>query len=326
MLISIVIPCYRSAKTLPSVVAEIDQVFAQHPEHDYQLILANDSPFHEETCQVIRQLCTQNDKLTAVFMSRNFGQARARMAALPYAKGECVVCMDDDGQHPAEGIFDLVAKMQEGYDVVYARFQSKQHSAFKRITSNLYRSVAEGFGVRPKGISTSSFLVWSRFAVDQLIKYQSPTPSAGSYLLKVTSNFANVDMPHRARIAGKSGYSLSKLLNLTFTGLTNFTTVPLRISAVLGFIAAAIGFIAGLVIIVQKFVNPSVVMGYTSTVSVLLLLGGLILLALGLIGEYIGRIYMLLSNMPQYVVRETIFGVSEKQAHVEETEGHEVNV
>lgn len=306
MLISIVIPCYRSSNTLPKVEEEIRSAFLAHPEHDYQLILVNDSPTDEATTNVIRGLCSTNPKVMGIQMSRNHGQARARMAALSYIEGDCAVYMDDDGQHPAEGIFSLVEKLEQGYDVVYANFQNKKHSLFKRTTSRMYRKFLEMLGVRPKGIATSSFVVWSRFAVDALKQYRSPFPSTGAYLLKVTSRIADVPVEHRQRIAGKSGYSLGKLFNLALTGITNFTSIPLRASAVMGIGITGIGFLYGIYLVIRKLLNPSIVAGYTSQMVVLLVLGGLILTVLGLIGEYVGAIYMILSDMPQYVIREVI--------------------
>jgi len=305
MLISIVIPCYRSSKTLPTVIGEIEEVFKNNKKYDYQVILVNDgSP--DNTYEVICDLCAKNDKLIGINLSRNFGQARARMAALPYIQGDCAVYMDDDGQHPAEGIIPLVEKLSEGYDVVYAKFPQKKASPFKIATSAMYRKFMEMIGGKPKGIYTSSFLAWSRFAVDSLKKYHSPSPSTGSYLLKVTSKFANVEIPHRARIAGTSGYTLGKLFGLAIMGITNFTIIPLRASAVIGAFIAAIGFLYSCFLVLRKLIDPSSVIGYTSIMAAVLVLGGLILISLGIIGEYIGRIYMTLSDMPQYMVREVI--------------------
>lgn len=315
MLISIIIPCYRSEKTLPGVVEEIRGVFAARPDHDYQIILVNDgSPDQGATYRTIRRLCQENSKIVGVDMSRNFGQARAKMAALGYAKGDCVIYMDDDGQHPAEGIFALVDKLQEGYDVVYARFTHKKHSLFKRITSDMFHGFQEMLQVKPAGIFISSFCAISRFGVDALKQYHSPAPSFVAYLLNVTTRFANVDLEHRSRAAGRSNYSLKKLFSLALTSMTNFTMIPLRASAVLGAGIAILGFLYGLILVIKKLLFPGVAVGYTSQMAVLLLLGGIILVVLGIVGEYIGRIYMILSDLPQYVVREVI----QEGIHVEE--------
>ncbi len=304
MLISIIIPCYRSTATLPSVVAEIQQVFSERPEYDYQIILVNDcSP--DDTFGTICELCEQDKKIVGVNLSRNYGQACARMAALPFVEGECAISMDDDGQHPADGIFILADKIKEGYDMVYANFEHKNHSLFKQCGSKLFGKLMEEFGVRPKGIKFSSFFAWSRFAVDELKKYHSPTPSEGSYLMKITSRFTNVDMLHRERLAGESNYTLGRMVNMAITGLTNFTVVPLRAASILGMILAVIGFISGIFVVLRKIIYPQIAMGYTSIMAVILLLGGIILVVQGLLGEYVGRVYMMLSDMPQYTIRET---------------------
>lgn len=304
MLISICIPCYRSALTLPTVTAEIRDVFSGREGFDYQIVLVNDgSP--DNTYEVIEQLCSEDPKIIGVDLSRNYGQASAKMAALPYATGNAIVYMDDDGQHPAAGIFPLVEKLSEGYDIVYARFPQKKHSFFKRITSRLYQKVSEFIGNKPKGISVSSFTAWSRMAADAVMRYKSPFPAAGLYLNKVTTKIANVDMEHRDRLAGESGYSFSKLIGLTITALTNFSIIPLRIASIVGVCCSAMGFVTGAIVIIRKLLNPAIAAGYTSSIAVQLFIGGIIMMILGVLGEYIGRIYMTISDLPQYNIRQT---------------------
>lgn len=305
MLISIAIPCYRSEKTLPMVVEEIKTEFAKHPEHDYQLVLVNDgSP--DDTFGVIRSLCEKDPKIVGINLSRNFGQASARMAALPYLDGDIVVYMDDDGQHPARGIFQLADKMLEGYDVVCAKFTVKRCSWFKRVTSDLYARLMEACGLRPKGVTLTPFFAWSRLAIEELKKYHSPMPSVHSFMLQISTRFANVEMEQRERMAGQSGYSLYRMISLAIMNLTNFSIVPLRLSTFFGCITAGVGGITGIVLIIRKLVNPYIAIGYTSTMAVLLFVGGILMMMLGILGEYVGRIYMLLSNMPQYAIRETL--------------------
>ena len=305
MLVSIAIPCYRSEKNLEMVVDEIRSVFAQRDEYEYQIILVCDgSPDH--TDEVIRKLCAEDEKIVGVLLSRNFTQSNAKMAALSYVKGEVLVYMDDDGQHPAEDIFRLVEKVREGNDVVYAHFDHKEQSRFKVWTSNLFGKISEKVGRRPKGIKVSSFLAYSRFAVEELKAYTSPTPAPGGYLFTVTTRFANIESTQRKRASGKSGYNLMKMISLAVTGLTNFTIVPLRMIDVIGSVSAIAGLIYGLVLVIRKLFFAAVVPGYTSNMVVMLILGGLILISLGLVGEYVGRIYILLSNKPQYVVREEL--------------------
>lgn len=304
MLISICIPCYRSAQTLPFVLGEIREAFAAHEEHDYQVILVNDGS-SDDTYAVISRLCRDDPRVTGIDLSRNYGQQAAQMAALPYASGDAVVFMDDDGQHPAAGIFPLVEKLAEGYDIVYARFPQKRHSWFKRITSRLYQKVSEWIGNKPRGISVSSFAAWSRTAADAALRYHSPFPAPGLYLNHVTTRIANVDIEHRCRIAGESGYSLRKLIALTVTALTNFSILPLRLSSYIGIGCAGLGFLAGILTIIRKLVNPAIFAGYSSILAAILFIGGVIMLILGVLGEYIGRIYMTVSDMPQYQIRQT---------------------
>lgn len=305
MLISVAIPCYKSEKTIERVVDEIRAEITKKDGYDYQIILVNDYPF-DNTFSVITKLCEQDSKIVGVNLSRNFGQASAKLAAIPFVKGDVLVFMDDDGQHPAEGIIPLAEKVMEGYDVVYAYFKNKKHNAFKRITSKINAKISEMNGTRVKGVHVSSFYAISRFAVDSYENYTSPFPSVMGYLNTLVGKVTEIEMPHRARLEGHSNYTLKKLLKLWLTGFTNFSIVPLHMIAFLGIAIAIIGFVSGVGVVIAKLFNPAMAAGYASTMSVLLFLGGLILLALGFIGEYIGRIYMTLSNLKQYSIRTVI--------------------
>lgn len=305
MLISICIACYRSEKTLPIVVKSIEELFSKQDKYDYEIILVNDcSP--DNTFGVIRNLCQNNDKITGIDLSRNYGQAAAKMAAFQYVNGDAVVLMDDDGEHPVEGIFQLVDKLNEGYDVVYAHFNNRQHTLMKRLTSNLHGKLLEVMGNKPKGVYRSAYAAWSKTVVEAMKKYKSPFMSIGPYLTHLTTKYANVDMEHHSRIAGQSGYSYKKLFKMWSNIFFSFSMFPLRIASYLGFVMASCGFIFGVYLIIRKIMNPEIVAGFTSILATLLLLGGLILIILGIIGEYIGRIYMTISDMPQYTIRTVV--------------------
>lgn len=306
MTVSVVIPCYRSELTIETVVGEIRDTVSQREGWDYQIVLVNDcSP--DDTFSVIRKLCEEDGKIIGVDMSRNFGQETAIVAGLGYATGDAVVVMDDDGQHPTKEMWKLIDKMQEGYDIVYAAFPHKHHSWFKRFTSDLHGVINEWIGCKPKGIILSSFWCLSPFCAKELSKYHSPFTSRGGYLMRITQKFANVEIDeHRDRLAGSSGYNLRKMLELWFSNFTNFSIVPIRAMAKLGWITAAVGFLFGLYLIIRKLVDPSVAIGYTSIMSVILFIGGIIMAMIGFMGEYIGRTYMTVSGMPQFIVRQTI--------------------
>jgi len=313
--VSVAIPCYKSARTIPAVVEEIRSTITKREGYDYQIILVNDYP-DDNTFDVIAGLCREDPKIIGVNLSRNFGQTTAKMAALPYVTGDVLVYMDDDGQHPADQIFALVDKItDEGYDLVYAHFAHKKHSLFKRFTSWLNSKVLELNGSKPKGVAISSYLAMNRVAVEALRKYKSPFPSIGGYLSHVVRRYANVEMEHRDRLAGESNYTLGKMLRLWLTGFTNFSTVPLRISAIIGGVCSAVGVITGIVLVIRKLLNHPVAAGYTSMIAVQLFIGGIIMMSLGLCGEYIGRIYMTISDMPQYEIRETLNADGEETQH-----------
>ena len=306
MLISICIPCYKSSKTLPKVYESVVEEFKKHPEHDYQFVLVNDgSP--DATFAAIKEIAAKDEKVTGVDLSRNYGQVNAKMAALQYAKGDVICFMDDDGQHPAEGIFQLLAKMQEGgYDVVYAHFAKKKASFFKKLTSDLHNHIAEKMENKPKGVHRSSFTVWSRAVVDALKDYHSPFTSIGSYLMKLTTKYADVEVEHKERIAGRSGYTFKKLFKMWANIFFSFSMKPLRMATVFGVIFSLGGFGWGLFLIIRKLIHPEILSGYTSTLVILLLIGGLIMIFMGIFGEYIGRLYMTVTGMPQYNVREVV--------------------
>ena len=306
MLVSICIPCYYSRKTLPVVVDAVRLEFAKHPEHQYQMVLVNDGST-DGTFDVIRDLAHADSRIVGVNLMRNYGQASAKLAALQYVEGDAVVFMDDDGQHPAEGIFILLDKMQEGdYDVVYAHFAKKKASGFKVVTSNLHNVIAEAMGNKPKGVHRSSFSIWQRSVADALRDYHSPFVSVGSYLMHVTTKYADVPVEHRERIAGSSGYTLKRMVSMWLNIFFSFSMVPLRLATYFGMICTFVSLVGGIVLVVRKILHPSITAGYTSTIVVLVLIGGIIMVMLGIIGEYIGRIYITVSDMPQYRVREVV--------------------
>ncbi|MBR5420272.1 MAG: glycosyltransferase family 2 protein [Lachnospiraceae bacterium] len=311
MLISICIPCYRSVKTLPVVVEGIKKVF-ENREEEYQIVLVNDgSP--DDTFGTILELCKNDSRITGVNLSKNYGQPSAKLAALRQAKGDVIVFMDDDGQHPADGIFKLVDKLKEGYDVVYADFKHKQHNIFKRFTSFLHNRIAEGMGNKPKGVKRSSFTAWSRTVVDAILEYKSPFISIGSFLMSVTSKYGNVEIEHQKRISGSSGYTLKKLFRMWLNIFISFSMVPLRVATWLGFLFSGCSFIGIIYLLIRKLTHRIRVSGYTSTMLTVLFVGGVLMVILGIMGEYLGRIYMTVSGMPQYNVREVVNGIDDKQ-------------
>jgi len=303
-MITTITPCYRSAEYLPQVVQKIKNALVNE---DYQIILVCDgSP--DNTFEVIRQLCDEDERVVGINLTRNFGQPSARCAAIPHIKGDYVVFLDDDGEHPTEEILNLVKKLQEGYDICYADFTTQTHGVFKRFSSKVNTYMMRLLLGVPKGIRPSSFFAVKKFVAKSLENYKSPTPYTIGYFLQVTRNVCNLKMAHNKRISGKSTYSFKKLVNIWIDGLTSFSIVPLRIASVLGVSTSLIGIVYGIFIVIRRLINPSLAAGFASILAALLFSTGIIMFLLGLLGEYIGRIYMSLNNIPQYAVREVING------------------
>lgn len=304
-LVSFVIPCYRSAQTIGRVVEEIDTTMKGLSGYAYEIVLVNDaSP--DDTFDVIRGLCTERGDICGVNLAKNFGQHAALMAGFRHARGDVVVCLDDDGQTPADEAGKLLAKLEEGYDVVYAKYTHKQHSLFRNFGSKVNELMTRAMLGKPKELYISSYFAMRRFVAQELIRYENPYPYVIGLVLRATKKIANVEVTHREREIGTSGYTLGKLLGLWFNGFTAFSVKPLRIATVIGVISACVGFLYGIYTVVKKFLNPAVPVGFSALMAAIVFFCGLILLMLGIIGEYIGRIYISMNNSPQYVIRECV--------------------
>ncbi len=304
-LVSFVIPCYRSAKTIGGVIAEIDDIMGTMEEYSHEIILVNDcSP--DDTFEVIRDICAGRKDITGVNLARNFGQHAALMAGFHYVHGDYVVCLDDDGQTPANQVGRLLQALENGYDAVYARYEHKQHSFFRNFGSKINDWMARVMLGKPKELYLSSYFAVKRFIVDEMLRYMNPYPYVIGLVLRATNNITNVAVDHREREIGTSGYTIGKLFALWFNGFTAFSIKPLRVATFIGGFSAVVGFLYGIYTIIKKLINPNVVIGFSSLMSAIVFFGGIMMLMLGIIGEYIGRIYISMNNSPQYVVRECI--------------------
>lgn len=312
--LSFVIPCYRSQKTVGSVIEEIREMIKKEAKYDYEIILVNDgSP--DDVWDVIKEYATLDKHILGVNLARNFGQHSAVLAGYHYCTGDYVISLDDDGQTPAGEVPELIRELETGYDVVYAKYNEMHQKAFRRWGSDFARRMSDYiFGVR--GYYTGSFFVARRFVIDEMIRYQNCYPYLGGLVLRTTRNIGYVSIQHNDRLSGQSGYSLKKLISLWFNGFTAFSVKPLEISTYIGFLFAFIGFVYTIVIIVRRLFIPEleaiIPYGWSSQTAIMLVIGGLILINMGLMGEYIGRIYICINNSPQFVVRE-VCGSTEKE-------------
>ena len=304
-LVSFVVPCYCSANTIGSVVDEIERTMPSLPQYDYEIVLVNDcSP--DSTFSVLSDLAEKDGRITAVDLTRNFGQHGALMAGFHHCRGDIVVCLDDDGQTPADEVGKLLSKLEEGYDVVYASYEHKQHSKFRNWGTRINNRMTEIMLGKPKDLAIPSYLAAKRFIIDEMLNYKLCFPYVDGLVLRSTRRICNVPVDHRQRQQGESGYTFGKLIALWMNGFTSFSVKPLRLATYAGALTAFLGFIYALVIIIKHFVDSSVPAGWSSTMALQLVLGGIILVVLGLIGEYIGRIYMCINASPQFVERQVV--------------------
>lgn len=303
MKVSFIIPCYRSENTLPDVVDRIQRI--RRPDDEFEVILVNDcSP--DNTFQTIKQLCAKWTNVTGINLAKNFGQHSALMAGFHYVSGEYIVCLDDDGQTPPEEVYRLLDTLDEDTDVVYAEYEQKKHSAFRNFGSKINSKMAEYLIGKPKNLFVSSYFAVKRYVVDEMKRYNNPYPYVIGLVLRTTKKIKNVKVDHHEREAGQSGYTLKKLIQLWMNGFTAFSVKPLRIATALGILFAFLGFAYAVYTVINKFVNPNVPVGWSSMMAAFMFIGGCILFMLGMIGEYIGRIYISLNNSPQYVIKNVI--------------------
>ena len=304
-LLSFTVPCYRSELTVRDVVAEIIDRVARMEGYDYEIILVNDcSP--DGTWNVLTELSENNPKIKALNLAKNVGKHGALMASYGVVSGDIVIGVDDDGQCPLDRLEDLIAPLYQGYDMSMAQYPKKKQSAFKNFGSKVNDFMVRTLIGKPKGLVFSNFIARKRFVCDEIAKYTNPYPYLEGLTLRTTHNIARVPMEERGRQAGQSGYTLKKSLALWINGCTAFSVTPLRLATALGVFFAMIGFGTGVFMIVRKLLVPEIQAGYTSLMAAILLIGGIIMMLLGLIGEYLGRIYICINNAPQYVIREKI--------------------
>lgn len=303
--LSFVIPCYGSETTIEIVVNEIRETLKQRPEYDYEIILVNDcSP--DRVWPRIRALALADSHITGIDLAKNFGQHAALMAGYRHCTGDLIISLDDDGQTPACELFTLVDKMKEGWDVVYASYAHKMHSGFRNFGTWMNERMTESLIGKPKGLRVTSYFIMRRFIADGILRYENAYPYIEGLIFRATRNIANVPVTHHERMVGESGYTFSKLLALWFNGFTAFSVKPLRIATFCGSACACIGFLYGIYVVIRKLVDSSIEMGWSSIIASIFFLGGLILIMLGMIGEYIGRIYISINNAPQYTIRQVV--------------------
>jgi undecaprenyl-phosphate 4-deoxy-4-formamido-L-arabinose transferase len=299
--LSFVIPLYYSADTLAPLVKAIESL---EIEGGHELVLVNDGS-RDATAGICRELL-RDARLPIIFVNhaRNYGEHNAVLTGYRHARGAYIVNLDDDGQNPpAEAVKLWQHARREGLDVVYGHYAQKEHSAFRNFGSWLTNRMTDWVLDKPKGFYLSSFRCVSAFVAREVAAHEGPFPYIDGLILQVTQNIGALEVQHVERAAGQSGYTLRRLLRLWLSTFVNFSVMPLRLATLLGLLMAAAG-LAGLAFIFYlRYVNRGPDYGWGSLMGALLVFSGTQLVVLGLIGEYVGRMFLTVNRRPQSVVR-----------------------
>jgi len=301
--LSIVIPVYRGAASIGELVTALEQL---RIAGGHEIVLVNDgSP--DDSLIVCRGLVERSPvPITLVDLSRNYGEHNAVMAGLRHAMGAHVITMDDDLQNPPEEVERLLAFAQEsGHEVVYTCYEEKQHAAWRNYGSRFTNWVAGFVLDKPKGFYLSSFRCMSAFVVAEITRYEGPFPYVDGLILQVTQDIDTLMVRHLPRAVGRSNYTMRRLLRLWLSMFVNFSVMPLRISTLTGFALSLVGAVGSLVAVTEAlFFSPPA--GWASLMAAVLLLSGVQLVILGIVGEYLGRLYLTANKKPQSVVKSVI--------------------
>jgi len=301
--VSIVIPVYRGENSIARLTDELVNTLT--PIYCLEIILVNDnSPDNsEKVCEEIFN--KYGDIVRFYSLAKNVGEHNAVMAGLNESTGDFMVIMDDDFQNPISEVVKLLDYATENdCDVTYTYYKKKQHSWFRNMGSKLNDKVANIMLKKPKNLYLSSFKVLNRFIVNEIIKYDLPYPYIDGLILRTTDKIGKIEVEHKKREEGKSGYTLTKLVRLWLNMFTSFSILPLRFSVILGLLIALLGVIFGVFTVIEKIMNPNIPMGYTMIIEIILIFAGIQLVSLGMIGEYVGRIFMSQNKKPQYTIRK----------------------
>jgi undecaprenyl-phosphate 4-deoxy-4-formamido-L-arabinose transferase len=298
--LSIVIPLFDAALTLPALYQELS---ALEIAGGFELILVNDGSRDETEAIALKLTRESRIPMTFLSLSRNFGEHNAVLAGLRASRGQYVVTMDDDLQNPPSEVLKLLAiSKAEQRDVVYAIYERKEHAWWRNLGSRLTNIIADYVVEKPRKLYLSSFRCMTRLVADEVAKSRTPYPYIDGLIFQITQNAGAVSVRHVGRGQGRSGYTLRKLVRLWMSMLVNFSVLPLRLMTFAGIVTSVLGFLAVIEVLLEHLLkkNPT---GWSSLMAAILLLSGTQLLLLGIMGEYVGRIYLGISNKPQSVVR-----------------------
>jgi len=299
MILSIIIPVYNSEDILDELITQITSEIDKKIDllKEFEIILVNDNSI-DKSWQKIKEISTKHKNVTGI------GQHNALMAGIKNSKGDFLITMDDDLQHPPSYMVEIINKLNEGFDICYTKYQNNKYSFIKKVGSIINDKVANIVLDKPKDIYLSSYKGMKKNIINELKRFDGPHVYIDGIILNVTSNIGSVDIEHNDRLTGNSGYSFKKLFSLWLKVFTNSSIFPLRMASVTGFIITLISLLLAILLIILKINNPDIQQGWTSIATFIFFFSGVQLLALGIIGEYIGRIFISLNQKPQFVISE----------------------
>ena len=304
-MISIIIPVFNSENTIEILVKDIIKTLGEN--YKFEIILVNDCS-KDKTEEKCKKLVEKYSNIFLFSLAKNVGEHNAVMAGLNKCLGDYAIIMDDDLQHSADSLLELIkfgTQEKNSFDVVYTYYDKMEYNFFRNFGRKFNDLIANLLLDKPKSLYLSSFKLINRFLITEIIKYQSPFTYIDGIILGITNKIGRVKVEHNQRAKGKSGYTFIKMLQLWSNMSTSFSVFPLRLSMLMGLILSVLGFVLSAIFVVEKLTDDTVPSGFASIFIAVTIFSGAILIALGLMGEYVGRIFISLNKKPQFVIRDS---------------------
>ena len=302
--VSLVIPVYGSEQVLSELVNQINDVMLEISKNFEVILVCDLSP--DKSWTVIQNLSEKHPSVRGILLRKNAGQHNALMAGLERATGKIIVTLDDDLQHSPTDIPALISRVEQGYDVVYGKFKTRKHPFWKILGSRFNNTVAGYLMGKPNQLYLSPFRAFQSVIRDELVRYRGPYVYLDGLILSVTRNIDFIEVDHHDSYADNHHYGLKRSISLWLKMATGFSIIPLRISSFLGLLFAAVGLILAIVLMIQKVTSNTIPTAWSSLIATILIIGGVQLLVLGVIGEYLGRVLLTINAQPQYVIAEQV--------------------
>lgn len=304
-LLSVVVPMYNEEQGASECVKRLKEVLSQMGCR-YEILFVNDGS-RDRTLSILKDERTREPNMKVIDLSRNFGHQLAITAGIDYAEGDAVIIIDGDLQDPPELFPEMVAKWQEGFDVVHAKRRKRTgETTFKLLTAKLYYRIIREIAHVDIPVDVGDFRLMSRKAVDALKQLREKHRYVRGMVAWLGFPQGTVMYDRSARFAGVTKYSLRRMISFSWIGLTSFSIVPLRLATLCGLLSAVVGFLYGIYALIVKFYYQTAIVGWTSLVILVLLLGGIQLICLGIIGEYVGKLYEESKQRPLYLINEVV--------------------